>query len=166
MSIDRPVSVYAANEPLQRLGTAELFVVSSLRLWVLPHRDPTGIHPDWRRGFVAAGIEETGAPDFDRLFTTIATAARRSLDVRCLRCARLGADEGLLLQLLSLLQRDRVAAASPIIADWLLLAAARMALPPARGYAAALQEGGLTIPLRHREAAGASHFDRGLALVQ
>lgn len=172
MPIARPTSVYAVNEPLADLRTAELFVVSSLRLWVLPHRDPTGIHPDWRGGFVAAGIDDVGAPAFDQLFRIVAAAACRSLDVRCLRCARLGEDEGFLLQLMSLLQRERIAAASAILADWLPSAAARMALLPARGFALALVDAGLPIPVRHAEAASADYLgasgcsDRGLALVQ
>ncbi len=172
MPIARPTPVYAANEPLADLRTAELFVVSSLRLWVLPHRDPTGIHPDWRGGFVAAGIDDVGVPAFDGLFQIVAAAARRSLDVRCLRCARLGEDEGFLLQLLSLLQRERAVAANAILGDWLPPAAARMALLPARGFAMALADGGIAIPLRHVEAASADHVgaagysDRGLALVQ
>jgi hypothetical protein len=28
----------------------------AMRLWSLPLRDPGGQHPDWRPGFVAAGI--------------------------------------------------------------------------------------------------------------
>jgi hypothetical protein len=172
MPITRPTPVYAVNEPLADLRTAELFVISSLRLWVLPHRDPTGVHPDWRGGFVAAGIDDFGAPAFDGLFQIVAATARRSLDVRCLRCARLGEDEGFLLQLLSLLQRERTEAASAILRDWLPSAAARLALLPAQGFARALMEGGLSIPVRHAEAASADYVgatgysDRGLALVQ
>jgi hypothetical protein len=172
MRTARPTPVYAVNEPLADLRTAELFVVSSLRLWVLPHRDPTGIHPDWRGGFVAADIDDFGAPAFDQLFQIVAAAARRSLDVRCQRCARLGGDEGFLLQLLSLLQRERTEAAAAILGDWLPPAAARLALLPAKGFAAALMEGGLSIPVRHAEAASADYLgaaayaDRGLALVQ
>lgn len=167
-----PPPAYADNLPLADLGTAELLLTTALRLWSLPHKDPLGRHPDWRPGFVAAGIDDDGIPAFEALFDLVAAAPRRPFDVRCLRCTVLGADEGRLLQLVSLLQHDRPGPAAGILADWLAPAGARMALLPARGLTGALQAGGLVVPLRHLHAVAlaelrrAGRADRGFALVQ
>jgi hypothetical protein len=172
MSPARPRPVYASNTALAALCTAELFVVSSLRLWVLPYTDPAGQHPDWRHGFARAGIAETGADGFDALFRIVASMARRSLDVRCPRCARLGGDEAWLLQLASLLQQRHSLDAAAILGDWLPLATVPMAMAPAERFAVGLTERGLHLPYRHAEAATAhllapsAHAARGFALVQ
>mgnify|MGYP001606198170 FL=1 len=168
----RPRPVYAPNTPLADLRTAELFTVSSLRLWALPCKDPAGVHPDWREGFARAGIGEDGAASFDALFRIVVATALRSLDVRCLRCARLGADEAWLLQLTSLFQQRRGNDAAAILGDWLPPAAMRIAVVPAQHFAAALAGRGLLIPYRHAEAATvhlhglSAHAAPGLALVQ
>jgi hypothetical protein len=172
MSPARPRPVYASNTPLAELCTAELFVMSSLRLWVLPYTDPAGRHPDWRHGFARAGIAEAGADGFDALFQIVASTARRSLDVRSPRCTRLGEDEAWLLQLTSLLQQRRSLDTAAILGDWLPSAAVRMAMEPAERFAASLTERGLHLPYRHAEAAAShllapsAHAARGLALVQ
>lgn len=169
---DAPPPVYAARTPLAELQTAELFVVMSLRLWVLALRDPTSVTLGWRSGFDAAGLDAAGRGAFDALFRTVAATALRSLDVRCPRCGELGEDEGRFLQLLSLLHCGRSDGAAAILADWVPRAASRLALISAQGFAASLQDGGLPIPLRHVEAGGTSrsgamaYADRGLALVQ
>ncbi len=166
-----PQTVYAANTPLEELGAAELLLVASARIASLPYRDPTGSHLDWRLDFVRAGIDDNGIPAFDALFQIMAAVARRSLDVRCLRCARLGEDEAWMLQLIGLLQRGDTGSAAAILADWLPPAAARIAVAPAHDLALAMFEVNLRIPHRHAEAAivrrlaPAAHATRGLALV-
>jgi hypothetical protein len=167
LSDPRLSSVYADDAPLAELGTAELLVVASLRLWALPFKYPRESHPDWRAGFCAAGIEDEGAPAFDILFRIVLQSAKRPLDVRCPCCAQLGKDEAWLLQLASLLQRERLEEAAGVLAEWLPPAALRMAMLPAKSFADALSAGRLRIPLRHASAAArASYADRGLALVQ
>ena len=173
MSVTRLPSVYADNAPLAELGTAELLVVASVRLWALPYKEPEGTHPDWRAGFCAAGIEEEGAPAFDMLLRIVVGGTQRPLDVRCPRCAYLGKDEAWLLQLASLLQRERLGEAEAVLREWLPPAALRMALLPAKTFADALSAAFLSIPLRHGEAAHplgaagrAGYADRGLVLVQ
>ena len=44
---------------LGELGTAELFVLSSLRLWFLSHCDRDHEYPDWRQAFQAVRIHDT-----------------------------------------------------------------------------------------------------------
>ena len=100
-----------------------------------------------------------------------ATQTRSGREAEKSRCSRLGADEGALLRLVSLLQYDRVCLATMILADWLQPTAARMAMLPARGLAEALAHGGLAIPLRHGRVDVAlssppPRVDPGFALVQ
>ena len=147
-----PQPVYQTNMPVSELRTAELFVLTALRLWAAPHRDPTGIHRDWRDAFTIANLVDDGQPAFDALFTVVANATTRGLDVRCTHCAKLGEDEGRLLQLVSLLQRRRSAEAEAILNDWLAAGAAPLALPAALRFSLALAGIGLVVPLRHSDA--------------
>jgi hypothetical protein len=164
-------SVYAEDTTLFDLCTAELFVVTALRLWAARRGDSTQ-PADWPSAFRAAGIEQGGAPAFGSLMWVVAGAARYPLDVRARPCRGLGRDEGLLLRLISLMQRDRLVEASAILAEWLPAAAVRLAAREAGALAAALAEAGLIVPLRHAEAAVVSrlavcaHATPGLALLQ
>jgi hypothetical protein len=102
----------------------------------------------------------------------VAGAARRPLDLRPRLCRGLGRDEGRLLRLISLLQRDRRVEASAVLADLLPPAVVRLAARAAGELAAALAEAGLLVPLRHAEAAAlhrlaaCAHATPVLALLQ
>jgi len=163
-------SVYAEDTTLFDRCTAELFVVTVLRLWVNGGDDPD--RPDyWQRAFRAAGAPG-GAPAFGSLMRVVAGAARQPLDVRPRTCRGLGRDEGLVLRMISLLQSDRCGEGSRLLAAWLSPAAARLAIRPAVCLATALAGAGLIVPLRHAEAArvhrlaACAHATPGLALVQ
>ncbi|HWB50718.1 MAG TPA: hypothetical protein VG651_16540 [Stellaceae bacterium] len=166
-----PASVYADDTTLCDLCTAELFVVTVLRLWRSGANDPD--RPEyWARAFRAAGIATGGAPAFGSLMRVVAGAARHPLDVRPRACRRLGRDEDLLLRLISMLQGDRRGEASRLLDVWLPPAAAGLATRPAEALAMALAGVGLVVPLRHAEAAALSrlaacaHATPGLALLQ
>jgi hypothetical protein len=146
MSEDRLHPAYVTDAHLIALRTAELLVVSSMRLWAAPYRDPAGDHSGWQQGFAAARIDGDGLAGFDVLFRIIVAAHRRCLDVRCLRNGRLGRDEALMLQLVGVLQRARIDDALAILAEWLSPAAVHVALLPAQRFAAGLAEAGLLIP--------------------
>jgi hypothetical protein len=162
--------VYADDTDLRALGTAELLVVATLRLWVAEQTDAVGL-PDWRAGFTAARIDRSGVRGFIGLLH-LAARARGVLDVRPPQCRRLGRDEGLLLRLISLAQNRRLAAAGALLAEWLPPAAARLAARRLDAFARALAEVGLGVPLRHAEAASlaglaaCAHAMPGLALLQ
>ncbi|MEJ0025037.1 MAG: hypothetical protein WDN01_03320 [Rhizomicrobium sp.] len=144
-----PQRVYLDNEPLARLHTSELLLVTTLRLFAAAHCHPdSGI--DWRGGLAASGAGCCAVPAFDALFGIVAATARRSLDVRCRHCPSLSHDEGRLLQLVSLLQHGRAWEARDVLAGWLAPAAVRLAVFPAKGLAAALARADLVVPLRHR----------------
>ena len=146
MYAPRPQLAYQPDTQMHELGTAELFVASALRLWVLPHTDPGNIHPDWRDGFLHAGFHGQGVVAFDTLVRIIATSATRHFEVGCPHCSQLAEDEAWLLQLCGLMQRDRIPEAALILAEWLLPEAVRMAIPPAHVFAHALEARGLTLP--------------------
>jgi hypothetical protein len=164
-------SVYAEDTTLFDLCTAELFFVTVLRLWAAGAADATWPE-SWPSAFRAAGIAQGGAPAFGSLMRVVAGAARRPLDVRSRPCRGLGRDEGLLLRLISLLQRARRAEASVVLADVLPPAAVRLAARAACVLAAAFAEAGLIVPLRHAEAAtldrlaACAHATPGLVLLQ
>ena len=151
MQLCRPEPAYPTNAPIEELRTPELFVLAALRHWVAPQRDPGGTHGDWRGAFQAAAIEDTAVPSFDSFLRILGTA-RAPLDVRCVKCARLGEDEAWLLQLISLMQRDRVIEAAAILEHWLPRAAARIAFAHVGSFAAAMAGARLVVP--HRPPAG------------
>lgn len=172
MSDPCPLPAYSQDVALAELRTAELFVVASARLWVAPLSEPHRAHPDWRQGFRAAAIDGMGFHGFDTLFTIVANAAQRSLDIRSPRRPTLGADEVRLLLLIGLLQTERRDDAAAILDEWLPPAAARAALPAAAAFAQSLALSRLWIPSRPGIEAGeqvhvaAVYANRGLVLVQ
>jgi hypothetical protein len=155
MTMFRPPAIYPANAPIEDLGMAELFTLSTLRLWTAPLTAPNKIHPDWRGGFSAANMDEQSPEDFDALLNIIAVKAHRMLDVRCARCSSLGGDEALMLQLVGVLQRDRIGDAKGILCDWLPPPIATMALRYAIRFAHAMARARLLVP--YRSSAAASH---------
>lgn len=159
MVLLRPVPAYPSETPLQRLSAAELFVVCTLRFWVADYRDGDCEYASWRRGFAHARISGEGAEGFDALLWVIAASARRTLDVRDVRCPKLGDDEARLLQLTGSLQQDRLAEAVAVLSDWLPPAGVRLALGPAQRLASALAERALRIPDRRTDP---SMFDGGM----
>jgi hypothetical protein len=165
------LSVYGDDTTLFDLNTAELFLVTVVRLWAAGRSDP--VQPvDWPSAFRVAATRPEAVPAFDALMGVIADGAREPIDIRPRPCCWLGRDEGRLLRLISLLQRDRVVEASALLPAWLLPAAARLALRHASILAAALAGVGLVVPLRHAQAAALSllaacaHATPGLALLQ
>jgi hypothetical protein len=101
-------------------------------------------------------MQSRGAMAFEQLLEILAAAAARRLDIRELRCAVLGSDEGRLLQLLRLLQCGQLAEAAAILSDLLPASAVRLAMGPAQALAAALAEAGLSLPFRHVENAASA----------
>ena len=107
---------YVAEMPLAGLKTAELFLLTTLRLWLAAHRRANV--PDWRQGLAAAGLMEDGAADFD-MTLRILIAGVRTLDSRPAGHPRLGADEARLLRLFGALQHGDTGAAAAILQGWL-----------------------------------------------
>lgn len=149
------------------LQTAEQFVLVTARLWVARHLKPEAPGRSLEAGMAAAGLPQAGYLAFDALFTIVSTAARRSLDVRCVHCAGVSADEARLLQMVSCIQNRGCASALELLEDWLPPAAARLGIGHLAMFAEALADRGLTVAERHRHAGKPTAYaDRGLALVQ
>lgn len=166
-----PDPTYETDTPLTRLQTPELFLLSSLRLWMAAFVDPAGQHPDWREGMTAAGVEHRGVPAFEGFWRILAAEPLRALDLRCPTCPGLGEDEGRFLQAVQLLQARCYDEALATLADWLPPAALRKAILPLRALARCLGEAGLTLPDRRsrpalpRGSLVGTCADRGLHLL-
>jgi hypothetical protein len=163
----------SADVMVEELETAELLLVAALRSFAVQCGNPAGPHRDWRDGFRAAAIDACAIPAFNALFEIISVAALRPLDVRCPHCRFLGDDERRFLRLETLLQQLRTHAAERILAEWLPMMAARMAMLPAQGLANAMTRTGLLLPVRdnepiisYRRGSLSACVDRGLALLQ
>lgn len=141
---------------LSELGTAELFVLSSLRLWFLAHCDRDHQYPDWRQAFQTAGINQRGTWGFDRLCRIVGTTTLRALDIHWLRCGRLGEFEACLLNTLGHLQNNRLVDAESALLQWCPATAVRLAIEAAHALAESLQSHSLIIPSRNRENSGLS----------
>lgn len=158
MVTTRPRIAYPPDTALGELRTAELLVVSCLRLWVHAYRGCTCGYPDWSEGLERGGISAAGATGFDTLWRVVATTALRTLDIRPVYCMHLGEDEGRFLSLIGLLQHGRALDAEPILGDWCPASAVRLALAPARSFAIALAACRLWLPGdRIEEAPPVSH---------
>jgi hypothetical protein len=136
---------------LRELKTAELLVITSLRLWVLSHFSGACDWPDWREGFIRGGMSSADAVAFHALCRIIAISALRRLDVRPLHCARLGEDEAWLLEWLALLQRDRVRDAESIVRRICPPSAVRLAIGSGRVFTRALASLRLWLTAHHPE---------------
>lgn len=168
------------------LGMAEQLVVSSLRLWAEPLRQPEGTHPRWQDGLTAAGLSNDAAVALDTVLRITIAAATRPLDIHRPHCPMLGQDEALLLDMIGLSQVGRHGEAGILLSDWLALVGVRMALAPLCVLAGAMENAGLRLlvalaeeapapsPARHARTGAdqdfttprpAARVDRGATLV-
>lgn len=140
------LTVYPPEIPLAGLGTAEVFLVSTLRLWI-HSRHTADPNLEWSEGFRQARLDAQATQSFDILCRIVATSAPRALDIRPLHCGHLGADEARLLQVTALLQIDRPADAEAVLRRICPPCAARIAVSHASLFAAALEARQLRILL-------------------
>ncbi len=136
---------YVAEMPLAGLKAVELFLLTTLRLWLAAHRRAPV--PDWRRGLAAAGLLEDGAADFD-MTLRILIAGMRTLDSRPAGHPRLGADAARMLRLFGALQRGETGEAVGILQVWLPSRPLRWLLRYARSFVGAMAAQKLILPDR------------------
>jgi hypothetical protein len=141
-----PPRIYEPMTSMAELRTAELLLVTTLRLYALGWKMPVAC--DWRGGLAAAGLDEAEVENFVDLFDLVVIAHRRKFDVGWPHCQILSPDEGRFVQLIGLLQRHRTMDASAILSDWLRPTAVRLALPAADAIAHGLAHHGLIVPPR------------------
>ncbi|BBK42579.1 hypothetical protein STVA_25990 [Allostella vacuolata] len=147
-----PSRGYETDGPVATLTPGELFPLTALRLWAAPHRDPGGTHQDWREAFSLADLDHDAVADFDAFMRVVLTSSSQALDVRCARCAKLGADEVTFLLAVGNLQRQRVLAATLLLGHWMPNTAVSIGLGPIGGFARAAADAGLWIPSVRLEA--------------
>ncbi len=145
---------------IDALSFSEQFLVWSIRAWVEGHKAGTGRASLLREGFTLAGAAD-GWLLVEELMTIVAMSAKRPLDVRCLACRTLGADEAPLIAAIASLQHEVDATAIATCKDWLPPSAARIAIKLLGRLAGELGRAGLRLPVP-----GMARIpDRGLALV-
>lgn len=133
--------------PICGLTYPERFSVWAARVWIECFRDDCPTCPRLENMFGHARLSDHAGP-FHEFFTLVAHGARRKLDFRCPGCKHVGADERLLLVILSAQQWGSPATADRILTDWLHPAAARRATYPARLFAHGLADAGLILNCR------------------
>ena len=134
--------------PLTRLSTPELFVVASLRLWALPRWSAAAPCSDWRAGLMQANIDIEGILGFSAFCSTLVASALEPVKVHAVHCPHLGEHEAWVLQVLSLMQHDQLAAAEAALAHRCAPVGVRLALDSAQRFARALEAQRLRLPCR------------------
>jgi hypothetical protein len=147
------VPPYVAEMPLAGFKTADLVLLTTLRLWLATHRRVAV--PDWRRGLAAAGLADDGAPDLD-MALRILIAGVRQLDSRETAHPRLSADEARLLRLFGALQYGDTGEAVEILQAWLPSKPLRWLMRHARSFVGVMASQRLILP--DRMGADQPHF--------
>lgn len=158
-----------ATQRVRDLCTSEMLVVAVLRLWADFISSPRQADPLWQNGLSAARVDPDGAMAFDTLFRIVVSSVRRPLDIHRPHCQMLGRDELRLLDMVCLAQHGFHDEAGVLMADWMPPAAVRMALPPLRLFACAMDRAGLHVPMRAAASSPPAPVhasaDRGAGLV-
>jgi hypothetical protein len=164
-----------ANDHDTGLRTDELdfagqFLLWGMRAWLLAFRQRQGGQgrPNAYRGIAGEGFLRAGVPQgmelIDDIFSTLAVAALRQVDVRCPRCAYVSPDEALLLGAVAASQRAQHGVAWAALTQLLPPAAARCALPSLISLAVLLR--GAELTLKPLDAGKCAAPDLRIALAQ
>lgn len=151
-----PPHAAPANDHETGLRTEELdfagqFLLWGMRAWLLAFRQgrDSGGRPSAYRGIAGEGFLKAGVPQgmdlIDDIFSALAAAAVREIDVRCPRCAYVSPDEALLLGAVAASQRTQHGIAWSALTQLLPPAAARATLPSLISLAVLLREAELTL---------------------
>ncbi len=140
------VSPYVAEMPVAGLKTAELFLLTTIRLWLSAQRNPRAVVADWRQGLAAARLAEDGAPDFDMTLRILSAAAKPALASRDAGHPSLSADEARLLQLFGALQRGETGDAVLSLQTWMPTKPLRWLLRYARSFVGLMATQKLILP--------------------
>ena len=129
------------------MATADHFLLVAIRGWVSAARAGRRPAAVLRKPFELARIP-TALAHFDAPMAAAAASAARPLEVRCLRCPRLGEGERAILSTVALAQAGKPDLAARRLAGWLRPEAARDALPRVESLARWMEAAGLPVPLR------------------
>jgi hypothetical protein len=126
------------------LRFAEQFTVWALRKWVAIMRSDEKNQDDLRQAFTQARIGDAFVP-FDYLMRIVAASAKRTIDVRCVRCGMVSLDETLVLGMIEARQQGDAVSTHMYLDDWIPPAAARIAFQPVSFIAEAMDRGGIRL---------------------
>jgi hypothetical protein len=151
----------------EELDHAGQFLLWGMRTWLLAFRQGQD-RPNAYRGVAGEGFLRAGVPQamelIDDIFSALAAAALREIDVRCPRCAYVSPDEALLLGAVAASQRKQHGIAWSALTQLLPAAAARAALPSLISLAVLLRDAELTLQPLDADKCGAP--DLRIALGQ
>ena len=100
----------------EELTSTERLLVWAIRVWVTHHRAGAVPCRGYSYGFIRVGLPD--APLLlHRLMQMVAAHARRKIDVRCIGCRQVSADEGRVLAALAAAQRGDLAAGQRLLGD-------------------------------------------------
>lgn len=159
----------AEDRQVGALVAAERFLVWCLRQWVEGWRNGVADSQRLRDGFAAAYAPDGMAP-FDAMMRAVVAGTRRQLDVRCLHCRFVSADENLFLNIVAAGQRDRDDLMTGAFDEFVAPTAVRIATSAALSLGNAMTAAGLLLPLTTvpgiARGAAMRATGRGLRLVQ
>jgi hypothetical protein len=151
----------------EELDPAGQFLLWGMRSWLLAFRQSKDI-PSAYRGIAGEGFLRAGVPQamelIDDIFSALAAAAVREIDVRCPRCAYVSPDEALLLGAVAASQRKQHGISWSALTQLLPTAAARAALPSLISLAVLLRDAELILQPLDADKCGAP--DLRIALGQ
>jgi len=150
----------------EELDLAGQFLLWGMRAWLTAYRQGKDRANAYRgiagEGFLRAGVPQ-GMELIDDIFSTLAVAALRTIDVRCPRCTYVSPDEALLLGAVAASQRKQHGIAWSALIQLLPPAAARVALPSLISLAVLLRDAELVIAPLDAEKCGAPDLRIALA---
>jgi len=144
----------------RELRFAEQFVVWSLHKWVEVMRGDDKDTVVLREAFLQASVGDAFEA-FDYLMRIMAASAKRSIDVRCVRCREVSLDESMVLGMIEAGQQGDVVSAHMYLDDWVPTAAARIAFNPVSFVAEAMDRAGMRLA-GNRDRHLGFRFDRAL----
>ena len=165
-----PAHAHDAGLRTEELDFAGRFLLWGMRAWLRAFRQDNGgrNRTNAYRGIAGEGFLRAGVPQgmelIDDIFSVLAVAALREIDLRCPRCAYLSPDEALLLGAVGASQRKQHGIAWSALTTLLPPAAARATLPSLISLAVLLHDAELTLAPLDAEKCAAP--DLRIALAQ
>jgi len=135
----------AGERALESMPFAAQFAIWAARAWVTAlklDQSFATVSGDTFRRFELTAAETA----LDELFTIVATSAARQIDIRCMKCRLVSADETLFQEALAAAQADNAFGAYEALRQWLPPAAARIAFRALYRLAHLLGEKQLRMP--------------------
>ena len=137
-----------AGMKVEELDFPGQFLLWGMRAWLLAFKQgkdrPSAYRGIAGEGFLRAGVSQ-GMDLIDDIFSALAAAALREIDLRCPHCAWVSPDEALLLGAVAASQRTQHGIAWSALTALLPHAAARAALPSLISLAVLLRDAELTL---------------------